>query len=111
TTKKIGGQKGHKGYGLTREKVEKLIKENKLETRILYHQSNNKSKKDVIKYRLGIEINAYVEKHIFKHVSNSKNKIPNEFYTDVTYDNSIKSLSIELGVYNVISYNRLSDFF
>ena len=111
TTKKIGGQKGHKGYGLTREKVEKLIKENKLETRILYHKSNNKSKKDVIKYRLGIEINAYVEKHIFKHVSNSKNKIPNEFYTDVTYDNSIKSLSIELGVYNVISYNRLSDFF
>ena len=111
TTKKIGGQKGHKGYGLTREKVEKLIKENKLETRILYHQSNNKSKKDAIKYRLGIEINAYVEKHIFKHVSNSKNKIPNEFYTDVTYDNSIKSLSIELGVYNVISYNRLSDFF
>lgn len=44
-------------------------------------------------------------------IQKTKYQIPNEFYTDVTYDNSIKSLSIELGVYNVISYNRLSDFF
>ena len=37
--------------------------------------------------------------------------MPQEFYTDVTYNNSIKSLSIELGAYNVILYDRLSDFF
>ena len=37
--------------------------------------------------------------------------LPQEFYTDVTYDNSIKALSIELSTYNVISYDRLSDFF
>ena len=37
--------------------------------------------------------------------------MPKEYYTDVTYDNSIKALSIELGAYNVISYERLSDFF
>ena len=27
TTNKIGGQKGHKGHGFTKEKIEKLIKE------------------------------------------------------------------------------------
>ncbi len=48
-----------------------------------------------------------MEKHIFKYTENSKEKLPKEFYTDVTYDNSIKALVIELGAYNVISYNRL----
>ena len=37
--------------------------------------------------------------------------MPYEYYTDVTYDNSIKSLSIELNAYNVVAYDRLSDFF
>ena len=111
TTNKIGGQKGHKGHGFTKEKIEKLIKENNIETRVIYHNSNNKSKKDVVKYRIGLETKIYVEKHIFKHNKNSNNKIPKEFQTDVTYDNSIKALTIELGTYNVIAYDRLSDFF
>ena len=37
--------------------------------------------------------------------------MPKEFYTDVTYDNSIKALSIELGTYNLVAYDRLSDLF
>ena len=111
TTKKIGGQKGHRGHGLTKEKVEKLIKENNIKTKVIYHNSNNRSKKDVIKYRIGLETKVYVEKHIFKHNENSDNQIPKEFQTDVTYDNSIKALTIELGTYNVIAYDRLSDFF
>ena len=111
TTNKIGGQKGHKGHGLTKEKIEKLIKENNIETRIIYHNSNNRNKKDVVKYKIGLETKVYVEKHIFKHDENSNNKIPKEFQTDVTYDNSIKALTIELGTYNVIAYERLSEFF
>ena len=111
TTNKIGGQKGHKGHGLTKEKIEKLIKENNIETRIIYHNSNNRNKKDVVKYKIGLETKVYVEKHIFKHDEKSNNKIPKEFQTDVTYDNSIKALTIELGTYNVIAYDRLSEFF
>ena len=41
----------------------------------------------------------------------SKEKLPKEFYTDVTYDNKIKALCIELGTYNVVAYDRMSDFF
>lgn len=112
TNNKIGGQIGHKGENLSKDKVEKLIKDKKLEVREKINFINGKNnQKDIIKYRLGIEIKPYVEKHIFKHNKNIKEKLPKEFYTDVTYDNSVKALSIELGAYNVVSYNRLSDFF
>ena len=111
TDKKIGGQKGHKGHSLTKDKVEKMIKDNLVETRTIYHESNNRNGKDVTKYRIGLEVNVYVEKHIFKHNPKTEEKIPKEFYTDVTYDNSIKALTIELGTYNVVALDRLSDLF
>ena len=111
TNKKIGGQKGHKGHSLTKEKVEKMIDDKLVETRTIYHESNNRNGKDVTKYRIGLEVNVYVEKHIFKHNPKTEEKIPKEFYTDVTYDNSIKALTIELGTYNVVALDRLSDLF
>ena len=111
TDKKIGGQKGHKGYSLTKDKVEKMIKDKLVETRTIYHESNNRNGKDITKYRIGLEVNVYVEKHIFKHNPKTDDKIPKEFYTDVTYDNSIKALTIELGTYNVVALDRLSDLF
>lgn len=111
TNNKVGGQLGHKGSNLNKKDVEKLITTNKIEVREITHYIKGKQKKNIIKYRIGIEIKPYVEKHIFHHEKNCDELLPKEFYTDVTYDNSIKSLSIELGAYNVISYNRLSDFF
>jgi len=109
---KIGGQIGHEGHNLGKKQIEMLISKNKLKVKKIYHTiKGNKDKKPIVKYRLGIEINSFVEKHIFQYDKNSNESLPNEFYTDVTYDHSIKSLSIELGAYNVISYDRLSDFF
>lgn len=110
--KKCGGQFGHNPHNLNKKEIEELIKNKKIEVRTITHEiQGNGNKKPIIKYRLGIEIKSYVEKHIFKYAKNSKEKLPKEFYTDVTYDNSIKALSIELGAYHVISYERLSDFF
>jgi len=112
TGNKIGGQSGHDGANLNKSKVEELIENNKVEVREKVHFINGKNNQnDIIKYRLGIEIKPYVEKHIFKHRKKVNEKLPKEFYTDVTYDNTIKTLSIELGAYNVVSYSRLSDFF
>lgn len=112
TKRKVGGQFGHKGYNLSKKDVENLIDKKKIEVREFNHIIKGTSNKDnTVKYKLGIEIKPYVEKHIFKYDETSKEKLPKEFYTDVTYDNSIKSLTIELGAYNVISYDRLSDFF
>lgn len=111
TGKKVGGQKGHIGHSLSKEKIEKLIEEGKIKVKEIYHTTNNRNKEDIIKYRLGLTISVYAEKHIFKHNENTKETLPKDFYTDVTYDNKIKALSIELGTYNVVAYDRMSDFF
>ena len=110
--KKPGGQYGHVGHSLSKKYVEELIDKKKIEVRDFTHIIKGKSSKEnTVKYKLGIEIKPYAEKHIFKYDENSMDTLPTEYYTDVTYDNSIKALSIELGAYNVISYDRLSDFF
>lgn len=111
TDNKVGGQFGHTSHNLSKKQIEDLINNKKIKVRTFYHKINGKDNNEIIKYRLGIEIKTYVEKHMFKCGRNYKEKLPKEFYTDVTYDNSIKSLSIELGAYNVVSYDRLSDFF
>ncbi len=110
--KKCGGQFGHKGYNLSKKEIEDLIEQKKIDVRTITHTIKGKNALEpIIKYRLGIETKAYVEKHIFEYDEKSEEALPKSFYTDVTYDNSIKSLSIELGIYNVVSYDRLSDFF
>ena len=112
TNKRVGGQVGHTPHSLTKEKVEELINSGKVEVKEIYHTiKGNSNLKPIIKYRLGMEVKTYVEKHIFMYDKNSKETLPKEFYTDVTYDNGIKAVSIELGVNNVVSYERMSDFF
>lgn len=112
TNKSVGGQVGHTPHSLTKEIVKELIDSGKVEIKEVYHTiKGNPKTEPIIKFRIGMEVKPYVEKHIFKYAKNSKEKLPKEFYTDVTYDNSIKALSIELGVNNVVSYERMSDFF
>ena len=41
------------------------INNKKVEVRSIYHRINGKDNKQIIKYKLGIEIKPYVEKHIF----------------------------------------------
>lgn len=60
---------------------------------------------------MGIETKTIVEKHIFRYSETSKETLPKEFYTDVTYTNEFKSLVVFMNVQNVMSLNRLSEFF
>ena len=107
---KSGGQFGHKGHNLSKKKIEKLINENKIEVEEHIHYINGKAKnKDIIKYRLGMKVVTFVEKHIFKHSLNSKDSLPKEFYTGVTYNYDLKSLVVELGSYNIIPYHRVTN--
>ena len=112
TNNSKGGQYNHQGYNLSKKDAEKLIEENKIEVREITHIIKGDSKKKpLVKYRYELEIKPYIERHVFKYEENAQENLPKEFYTDVTYGNSVKALSIHLGCYNVIAYNRLSDFF
>lgn len=110
TGNKNGGQFGHTGHNLSKQKIENLIKESKIEVKVIPHYIKGSSKdKEIIKYRLGIKVIPYIEKHMFFCSEKSTENLPVDFYTDVTYDSSVKALCVELGVYNVIPYNRVSD--
>lgn len=109
TKNKVGGQLGHKGAGLDKKKIEELIENKKVEVKAVIHKIKGKSSKEsILKYRVGLEVKPYIEKHIFVYDENANESLPVEFYRDVTYDNSIKALLLELGAYDVVSYNLLS---
>lgn len=112
SNKKIGGQFGHKGSNFSKKDIEKLVKEKKVKVRTIYHTiKGKKEQKDIVKYRIELETITIVEKHIFRHSENSNKRLQKCFYTDVTYGNSIKAMAIHLSCYNVVAYDRLSDFF
>ena len=112
TNKNIGGQKGHKPNNLNKKDIEKLIEEKKVKVKTIIHKIKGNSKKEaIIKYKIELDVNTYIEKHIFKYDEKATEKLPKEYYTDVSYGNGIKTLAIYLGNYNVIAYDRLSTFF
>ena len=112
TGKKVGGQIGHQPHNLSKKEVERLIEEKNIKVKTIYHKiKGNEKKKPLVKYRMELEFNTYVEKHIFEYDKKAKEVLPKEFYTDVTYGTSIKAIAVHLGCYNVVAYDRLSNFF
>lgn len=107
---KNGGQFNHEGRTLTKEQIEEKIKQNNLEVREVKHYiKGNETKEDIIKYRVGIETKPYIEKHIFISNSNSEEKLSKDFYSDVSYNDSIRILVIFLGNYCSMPYNKITE--
>lgn len=110
SAKITGGQMNHQGSTLTKEKVENIINMNNLEVREIKHYVDIKKYKGTInKYRVGIEIKTYIEKHIFMPSKKSKEKLPREFYSDVTYNDDLKMIIVSLGNYFAIPYNKIKE--
>ncbi len=107
---KSGGQFGHKGDTLTKEQLISKIKDSNIKTRKVIHYINgNSNKTDIAKYKIGMHVELYVEEHIFKHVPNSTEKLPKEYYSDVTYNDEIKSLVVSLGNYYSLGYSKVKE--
>ena len=110
SNKKIGAQFNHEGKTLTKKKIEEKIKENNLKVKTIKHYvDSDKYKNNVIKYKIGMEINTYVEKHIFIPSNKTKEILPKEFFSDVTYCDDIKALTVLLGNYCFIPYNKIKE--
>ena len=110
TNRKKGGQFKHVGSTLTKTKLEEKLEENNIEVReVLHYINGNLEDEDIIKYKLGIETKTYVEKHIFIHTPNCEDKLPQSFYSDVTYKDDLKMLIVSLGNYFSIPYNKIKE--
>ena len=111
TNRKTGGQLNHKGITLTKEKLEQKIKDNNLKVIEFKHYINgNLKRQNKIKYNIGISVGTVIEKHIFIYGKNNQEKMPINYYSDVTYNDSIKSLVVMLGNYYSLSYNKIQEF-
>ena len=110
STKSTGGQLNHEGKTLTKEKIENKIKENNLEVREINHYVDGTKYKSVTtKYKVGIEVKTYIEKHVFMPSNTSDEILPKEFYSDVTYANDLKSIVVLLGNYCSLPYNKITE--
>ena len=112
TKAKVGGQKGHEGHNLSKEKIEKVLQNKNIKKVVIPHTIKGDSNKTpIIKYKMGLTFVPYIEEHIFNYSETSTETLPKEFYTDVTYTNELKSLIVFMNVHNVLSISRLAEFF
>ena len=110
TTKTNGGQLGHKGNTLTKEKLINKIKGNNIKVKSFIHYiRGNEKKEDITKYKIGMKVELYVEEHIFKHTKNAQETLPKEYYSDVTYTNDLKALVVTLGNYYSLPYSKVKE--
>ncbi len=109
---KTGGQFGHKGETFTKEKLIKKIKENHIPVnQVIHYIKGTPKQKDIVKYKIGMQVNLYVEEHIFKHVPESAEVLPKEYYSDVTYNNDLKSFVTILGNYYALGFQKTKEIF
>lgn len=92
--RKKGGQKNHKGTTLTKEDVEKFLKNNKDKYIHEIHEFGTKveGKPYRVKYTIGTKTMVVIKE--YRYYDNAE--IPVEHYSDVTYDSSLKTLAAYL---------------
>lgn len=108
SNKNIGGQKGHKGYCLSKKDIEEKIKNKEFKHRVI--NVGKVSNKYVSKYKLDICVEVEAIEYRFYADEKGKIKIPKEFKTDVQYGSEIKTLCAILNVKDVVAIDRLTDF-
>ena len=107
---KTGGQYGHKGETLTKEKLLAKINDKNVPVKQIIHYIKGTSKqKDTVKYKIGMHVNLYVEEHIFKHTEKSNDILPKEYYSDVTYNDDLKALVTTLGSYYSLGFSKVKE--
>ncbi len=111
TNRKTGGQINHPGKTLTKDLLEQKIKDNNLKiVEVKHYIKGNPKNKNKVKYKVGLIIEPRIEKHIFIYGEEYKEQMPKSYYSDVTYDEDLKSFVVILGNYCSLSYSKIQEF-
>ena len=108
TSKKAGGQKGHKGYHLSKKMVEEKIEKGEFERKIINVGKVTEEYKS--KYILDIRVKVIAKEYRFYKDENGKYNIPKEFQTDVQYGEELKAMCTILNTEGIVALDRLTNF-
>lgn len=107
---KNGGQWNHKGTTFSKEEVEKLIKDKKVEHKIK-HIGNKKSGKYKSKYIVDVKVVTTVTEYRFYEEENGKYAIPKQMEPEVQYGSTSKALMCYLTTEMMAPLNKTRSFF
>lgn len=108
TTKKSGGQKGHKAHFLSKKMVEEKINNKEFEHEIIH--VGQIAEKYTSKYILDTKISVVAKEYRFYPNKEGKIIIPKEYKTDVQYGNNLKTMCAVLNTEGIVALDRLADF-
>ena len=113
TTRKAGGQKGHKGTTLTKSDIEKVINEGQCihETVDIGRSADTPHGAGYIsKYIVDLDVRTKITELRFYPDADGKYHIPSGNVSDVVYGDSVKALVVGLYSEGVMSNDRIAAF-
>ena len=108
TNKKAGGQKGHKGYHLSKRMVEEKIEKGEFEREVINVGEVTGEYKS--KYILDLRVKVIAKEYRFYKDEKGKYNIPKEFQTDVQYGEELKTMCTVLNTEGIVALDRLTNF-
>jgi uncharacterized protein (UPF0335 family) len=108
STRKKGGQPGHKGNTLTKEEVKSKIETGEFEHEIIHE--GTPSEKYISKYVVDIKVTVIAKEHRFYPNKNGKIHIPSEYGSNVIYGPNLKAIAIDLNGEGIVSNERIKEF-
>ena len=107
--KKAGGQTGHKGKTLTKAEVEEKLASGQYKHEIV-ELGERRDGFYVTKYELDMEITPVIREIRIYAGADGRVNVPQRYYSDVTYGNTIKALAVHLYGNGVMSNDRIAGF-
>ena len=105
--KRPGGQRGHKGYCLSKAEIEDKISKGLVGHRVVEHGAP--SSKYISKYVIDIKVETIVSEHRFYADGKGRIKVPKTYRGNVQYGTGVKTLVAALAGQGIVASNRIVD--